>query len=92
LGFLIDVKLTDEEEAEIEKVIKGHSRKFIEYHKLKTRKSGNMKHIDFHIVVNPGLTVKEAHDIVGSLKKDLNDRFKNTRVSIHVDPEGNKEI
>jgi cation diffusion facilitator family transporter len=92
LGFLIDVKLTDEEEAEIEKVIKGHSREFIEYHKLKTRKSGNMKHIDFHIVVNPGLTVKEAHDIVGSLKKDLNDRFKNTRVSIHVDPEGKKEI
>jgi cation diffusion facilitator family transporter len=86
LEYLIDIKLPDEEEAKIEEAIKEHSNQFIEYHKLKTRKSGNVKHIDFHIVVNPNLTVRETHAIVGCLKKDLNDRFKNTRVSIHVDP------
>lgn len=86
IDFLLDVKLTDKEEDEIEMIIKEHSHQFIGYHKLKTRKSGNMKHIDFHIVVDPDLTVKEAHDIIGSLKKDMSNKYKNTRVNIHVDP------
>ena len=85
-NYLIDARLSEEEEEKIEKVIREHSHQFIDYHKLKTRKSGNSKHIDFHITVDPYLTVKETHDIIASLKKDMNDKFKNTRVTIHIDP------
>lgn len=91
-GYLLDVKLSDEEEAEIEKVIKQHNHQFKDYHKLKTRKSGNMKHIDFHITVDPNLTVLETHEIIGQLKKDMNDKFKNTRVNIHIDPYKEEEV
>lgn len=84
--YLLDAKLSDEEEAEIEKVIREHREQFVDYHKLKTRKSGNMKHIDFHITVDPKLTVEETHNIVGNLKKDMNEKFKNTRINIHIDP------
>lgn len=45
-----------------------------------------MKHIDFHITVDPNLTVQETHNIIGSLKKDMNKKFKNIRVNIHIDP------
>ena len=69
LDYLLDSKLSDEEEAEVEKIIRSHSHQFIDFHKLKTRKSGNKKHIDFHITVPPELTVIEAHDIIGSLKR-----------------------
>lgn len=89
--FLLDTKLTDEEEAKIEKIINSHSDKFKDYHKLKTRKSGNMKHIDFHITVDHELTVGETHAIVGCLKKAMCEEFKNTRVSVHVDPFGDEE-
>ena len=89
--YLLDTRLPDEEEEAIRKVIEEHSELFIEFHKLKTRKSGNMKHIDFHIVVAPDLTVKEAHDIIGHMKKDMHEKFKNTRVNIHVDPYCKKE-
>lgn len=51
-----------------------------------------MKHIDFHITVPSRLSVEEAHDIVGKLKKEINNKFNNTRVSIHVDPDSNKQI
>lgn len=84
--YLLDSRLSEQEEAEIEKAIKEHSSEFVDFHKLKTRKSGNMKHIDFHITVDPNTTVLEAHKIVGSLKKAMNEKFKNTRVNIHVDP------
>jgi cation diffusion facilitator family transporter len=86
LDYLLDSKLSDEEEAEVERIILSHNHQFIDFHKLKTRKSGNKKHIDFHITVPAELTVIEAHDIVGNLKKDLNETLKNTRVNVHVDP------
>lgn len=90
LENLIDFRLTDEEEIEVANVIRGVMSKYreqlLDYHKLKTRKSGNKRHIDFHITVKPDLTVREAHDIVGCLKKEMNQKFLNTRVSIHIDP------
>ncbi len=84
--FLLDSKLPDEEVAEVKKIILNHRNQFIDYHKLKTRRSGNMKHIDFHITVPSELTAKEIHDIIGSLKKEMNETLKNTRVNVHVDP------
>lgn len=84
--YIIDVRLSDEEEAKIEEIIREHSNEFIDYHKLKTRKSGNTKYIEFHITVDPHRTVQETHDIIASLKKDMNEKLKNTRVNIHVDP------
>lgn len=84
--FLIDVKLSDEEEAEVVKIIESHQADFINYHKLKTRKAGSMKHIDFHITVPYNMTIGEAHDIIGQIKKDMCDNLQDTRVSIHLDP------
>lgn len=84
--FLIDVKLSDEEEAAVIKIIENHKEDFIDYHKLKTRKSGSMKHIDFHITVPEQMSVGEAHEIIGRIKKDMCDSLQNTRVSIHIDP------
>lgn len=84
--FLLDSKLSDEEVAEVKTIIISHSHQFIDYHKLKTRRSGNMKHIDFHITVPSELTVADTHEIIGSLKKEMNETLKNTRVTIHVDP------
>jgi len=95
LEFLMDSRLSDQEEQEIktviEKVRNDCANQLIDYHKLKTRKSGNIRHIDFHITVDPSLTVMEAHDIVGCLKKAMCDELKNTRVSVHIDPFVNQE-
>jgi cation diffusion facilitator family transporter len=84
--YLMDTKLSDDEEARIIEIIESHKGEFLDFHKLKTRKSGNMRHIDFHITVDPDLSVSKAHVIVGELKKELCDEFKVTRVSVHVDP------
>jgi cation diffusion facilitator family transporter len=84
--YLLDSRLSEDEEAVIKAVIESFSDKFIEYHKLKTRKSGHLKHVDFHITVDPELTVRETHDIIGQIKKEMNDKLKHARVNIHVDP------
>lgn len=85
--YLIDVRLPDSEEREIREIIESHSSEFVSYHKLKTRKSGSMRHIDFHIVLNSQKTVKEAHDIIGELKKEIGIKYVGARVSVHIDPD-----
>ena len=86
LNFLMDARLSEQEEEDIMGIIESHRDKFIDYHKLKTRKSGNKKHIDFHLTMNPDLTVKETHEVIGIMKKEMGEKFKNCRVSIHIDP------
>ena len=86
VNFLLDTRLTDAEEEKIISIINNYSDQFGDFHKLKTRKSGNMKHIDFHITVAPDATVEEIHRLIGSFKKDMCDEFTYTRVNVHVDP------
>lgn len=93
-GQLIDVRLSEQEEAEIIRVIERVNEEYqiLDFHKLKTRKSGAMKHIDFHITLPSDLTVKEAHDRIACLKKELDTQVKHTRVSIHIDPKDRSEV
>lgn len=96
VASLLDARLPKEEEERIVEVItqttEAHADKIHDFHKLKTTQSGNKREIDFHITVNPGMTVEEAHAIVGELKRDISKEFKASRVSVHVDPyEGHHE-
>lgn len=86
VNFLLDTRLTDAEEEKIIGIINNYSDQLCDFHKLKTRKSGNVKHIDFHITVAPDATVEEIHRLIGSFKKDMCDEFTYTRVNVHVDP------
>jgi cation diffusion facilitator family transporter len=83
---LLDIRLSDAEEAEIRRLIETFSDEFRDYHKLKTRKSGKMKHIDFHLTLDPEMTVRESHDLIGRIKKEMSEKIRNTRVIVHIDP------
>lgn len=61
-------------------------------HGLKTRKSGPNIIIDAHIVVNPTMTVYEAHEITTNVEKKLREKFgKETYISLHIEPSENAE-
>lgn len=57
-------------------------------HDLRTRSSGNRDFVQFHIWVNPDMTVHQAHHVVESLERELSEAFPGTEILIHVDPEG----
>lgn len=83
---LLDAKLSDEEEEKIAEVMKHYKNEIINYHKLRTRKSGNVKYIDFHMTVREDLTVKESHQLNDRIQDDLEKNIKNVSVSIHIEP------
>lgn len=88
---LLDVKLSDEDELYISEVINKYNDKIFEYHKLRTRKSGSIRYIDFHMLVDKDLTVEEAHGLCENVEIDIRNIFENTSVYIHIEPYFNTE-
>jgi len=86
LSPLLDASLTEEEESKIEEILGTYNERIKEYHKLRTRKSGNIKYIDFHLIVDGSTTVAESHALSEEIQKELEYKIKNTNVSIHIEP------
>ena len=57
-------------------------------HDLRTRKSGTVRFVQFHVWVPANWTVQEAHDRLDAVEEELQSRFPGTEILIHVDPEG----
>jgi ferrous-iron efflux pump FieF len=57
-------------------------------HDLRTRKSGTLRFVQFHVWVPAAWTVQQAHDRLDRVEEALQERFPGTEILIHVDPEG----
>lgn len=58
------------------------------FHHFRSRRNGNTRIFDFHIKMNPALTLKQAHDIATSLENSIKNEFlpSETMVNIHMEP------
>lgn len=57
-------------------------------HDMRTRKSGTLRFVQFHVWVPADWTVQEAHDRLDRAEEELQQSFPDTEILIHVDPEG----
>ncbi len=83
---IIDVRLPDEEEDIIRGVLKKHSSSVVEYHKLRTRKSGNVRYIDFHMVVAKSSSLEESHRMSHVVVEEIRNLLPNSQVLVHAEP------
>lgn len=57
------------------------------FHRFASRRNGKRMITDFHIKVNPDITVRDAHSIATEVEHRLKARFgRNMSVNIHVEP------
>ena len=85
-GGLIDVKLPEAEENSIKKCIAIHNSEVVSYHKLRTRKVGNQRHVDLHLIIPKSASVGKAHRICDCLEQEIASSLEHTDVTIHVEP------
>jgi ferrous-iron efflux pump FieF len=57
-------------------------------HDFRTRRAGSHDFAQFHMEVDPSLTVRDAHDIVERVEVALRQTFPRVETLIHLDPEG----
>ncbi|HEV3469836.1 MAG TPA: cation diffusion facilitator family transporter [Pyrinomonadaceae bacterium] len=60
----------------------------IDFHDLRTRRSGSIKFIDLHLSVRRDLTFEAAHDLSVRVLRALEREIPRSRVQIHTDPAG----
>ncbi|MCX7945139.1 MAG: cation diffusion facilitator family transporter [Deltaproteobacteria bacterium] len=83
---LLDTKLSDSDNQDIENIIAQHIGKIVSFHKLATRKSGSEKMIEVHLQFMPNISLKQAHEIAHHIKDDIRDKISSARVTIHIEP------
>ena len=85
-GGLIDVRLPQAEEDEIRSCIMEHGGELVGFHELRTRRAGNQRFIEFHLVMPKNVSVEEAHRVCDHLEQEIENRLQHTSVTIHVEP------
>lgn len=83
---ILDVKLPDDEEALIHEVMERYRGSFIEYHKLRTRKSGHTRHIDMHLVVPKHMTIEAGHALSHRITADIKGCLPYSHILVHIEP------
>jgi cation diffusion facilitator family transporter len=83
---ILDVKLPDDEEILIHDVMQRYTGRFLEYHKLRTRKSGHVRHIDMHLVVPKQMTVEAGHKLAHQIMADVENDLPHSQILVHVEP------
>jgi len=86
LSDLIDTKLPEEEERIITLAITEHIGELTSFHALRTRKAGNQRYIELHIVMRKNAVLEEAHRLCDHLEEDIKNKLPHTSVIIHTEP------
>lgn len=89
---LMDRAVDKDEHFRIRDVISANSKGAIEVHDLKTRIAGRATFIEFHLVVDAGMTVGESHVICDRIEEALKAEIPSVRVIIHVEPEDEAKL
>lgn len=92
LGGLMDKAVSTEQHIRIRDIISANSKGAIEVHDLKTRIAGRATFIEFHLIVDAGMTVRESHVICDRIEDALRAEIPSVRVIIHVEPDDEAKL
>lgn len=82
---LMDVSLP-EEEAQIKEVLRSFIPALHGYHRLRTRKAGAIRFVEFHIFVPGTMSVEDSHRLAHDISQKIQKQLAGTSVTVHVEP------
>jgi len=91
LGEIMDVRLPEEDERQINQSIFAHQPEVRGFHDLRTRRSGRQRYIELHLLVNPARTIQEVHDLCDQIEADIEKRLPGAIVTIHPEPDDGRD-
>ncbi|MBB3763106.1 cation diffusion facilitator family transporter [Sphingomicrobium lutaoense] len=87
---LMDREWDDEKRDRFLEMVKAHP-EMQGIHELRTRTSGGVDFAQFHIWLDPKMTVEQAHRVMDEIEAEISAQFPGTEVLIHPDPKGLEE-
>jgi cation diffusion facilitator family transporter len=92
LSGLMDKAVPLEDNLHIRDIISANSKGALEVHDLKTRTAGRATFIEFHLIVDGEMTVRESHVICDRIEEALRAEISSVRVLIHVEPDDEAKL
>lgn len=87
-GVLVDEALPSAEMDRIEAAIAtARTPEVAGYHKLRARRAGRRRHIDFHVQYRAGTTLERAHELAHEMRDSIESEIPQAEVLVHVEPE-----
>ncbi|MDD5167647.1 MAG: cation diffusion facilitator family transporter [Syntrophales bacterium] len=83
---LMDVQLPKAELEWIRRRIQEYRPVIHGFHQLRTRKAGHFRFVEFHLKMDPEMTVLSSHNITEELAQMIETQYPGTSVTIHVEP------
>jgi cation diffusion facilitator family transporter len=83
---LVDVGLPSNEVEEVRKHIIAFAPTIRGIHRLRTRKAGASRFVEFHIRVDASMSVDESHRIADMITCSIKQHYPGTMVTIHIEP------
>lgn len=83
---LMDVSLPPEEEDMIRKCVEAFAPTIRGIHRLRTRKSGPYRFVEFHARVDKSMSISESHRITDMITLAIKERLPGAAVTIHIEP------
>lgn len=87
MDIVLDRELPDDARRRIMETVTLHP-EIIGMHDLKTRSTGAHIFIQFHIELDPNMTVARAHEIMDDVETEIRQDFPDAEIIIHTDPYG----
>ena len=82
----MDVSLPDDDLARVTAALGRYREHGISYHALRTRQAGRRSFISLHVLVPGKWSVKEAHDWVDRIERDLGEVIPGGHVTARLGP------
>jgi cation diffusion facilitator family transporter len=87
-GVLVDEVLPASEMDRIEAAIAAaRTPEVAGYHKLRARRAGRRRHIDFHVQYRSGTSLERAHELAHEMRASIEATIPQAEVLIHAEPE-----
>ena len=83
---LVDVGLPFEEVDDMRRHIRAFAPTIRGFHRLRTRKAGSSRFVEFHIRVDASMSVDESHRIADMITCSIKQHYPGTTVTIHIEP------
>jgi len=85
ISGLLDERLPETEERIILRVL-DEAPEVLGYHRLRTRRAGRSRFAEVDVFVDPDLSVRDAHALVGRLERRMHAELSDLVTTVHVEP------
>jgi len=83
---LLDSALPQEEQGALSSCLREHSSELVGFHAIRSRRSGEQRFIDLHLVMPRNYSVERAHAVCDHLERDIKERIAHANVLFHIEP------